>query len=191
MQTVEQVLNAVFDGVDKLRIALVGGTVTIQNAEVNVDALTDTELRASAVPVTDAGIGGTGDAANTTGATGSASGKLRGLVTILADAWDDTLNALRIAPQQGSFTDHSSTITAGGSSQEVMTDNVHRRYLFVQNVSSGRLWVNFAGTAAVQGQPSILLEPGDSLVMESSFVVVDDVTIIGATTGQAFTAKEA
>lgn len=43
----------------------------------------------------DVNQGATTDAANTTGATGTMSGKLRGILAILANVWDSTLTALR------------------------------------------------------------------------------------------------
>ena len=98
------------------------------------------------------------------------------------------LKAVQV-PTQGSLTNRSGTITSGGTSQELAAANTSRKYLFVQNVSTGDLWVNF-GTAAVTTQPSIKLMPDASLTM-TGFVSTQAVNIIGATTGQAFTAKEA
>lgn len=94
------------------------------------------------------------------------------------------------ASNQGYLTDRSGTITAGGTAQVVMVENEYRNYLFMQNVSSGDLWINF-GATAVASQPSIRLVPGDSFTMEQSFVSVESVSIIGATTGQAYSAREA
>lgn len=93
-------------------------------------------------------------------------------------------------PAQGTLTDRSGTITSGGASQQVMAANASRKYLLVQNNSVAALWVNFTG-AAVTTQPAIQLAAnGGSIVMEGSFVSTEAVTIIGATTGQVFTAKE-
>jgi len=90
----------------------------------------------------------------------------------------------------GNLTDGSGTITTGGTAQTIFALNASRKYLYVQNQSTGNLWINF-GTNAVQGQPSILITPnGASFVMEASFLSGQSVTIIGATTGQAFTAKQ-
>ncbi|MFE7720097.1 hypothetical protein ACFU44_13770 [Nocardia rhizosphaerihabitans] len=47
----------------------------------------------------DVNAGATTDAPNTTGATGTMSGKLRGIVTILADVWDDATNLFRVREQ--------------------------------------------------------------------------------------------
>lgn len=91
--------------------------------------------------------------------------------------------------EQGALTDRSGTIAVGGTSQVLAAANAARRYLFVQNISTGDLWINF-GVAAVQNQPSVQLEAFAAFVMEGTFISTDSVTIIGATTGQAFTAKE-
>ena len=86
------------------------------------------------------------------------------------------------------------TVPSGANefvSQQVMPTNLNRKYLLVQNVSSGDMWINF-NTNANLNQPSILLlADGGSFVMEGSAIVTDSVSIIGATTGQQYTAKEA
>ncbi len=91
---------------------------------------------------------------------------------------------------QGSLTDKSGTITAGGTQQTLAAADTARRYLFIQNQSSGDLWFNF-GTNAVVSQPSIRLQAGESFTMEGNFVDTRIISIIGATTGQAFAAKVA
>lgn len=93
-------------------------------------------------------------------------------------------------PASGALTDRSGTITLGGTSQQLMAANAARRYLFVQNVSAGDLWVNF-GVAAAQAQPSVKIATNGTFIMDGSFVSTEAVNIVGATTAQAFTAKEA
>lgn len=91
----------------------------------------------------------------------------------------------------GILTDGSGTIATGGTAQAVFAAKPNRRYLLIQNNSTGPLWINFT-TEAVAGQPSIQLSSGGTaFVMETGFVSTEAVSIIGATTGQAFTAKEA
>lgn len=89
------------------------------------------------------------------------------------------------------LTDRSGTITSGGTAQTLAAQNFGRIYLLIQNVSAGDLWVNF-GTTAVANQPSIKLVSGASLEYgaSSGAVPMQSVSIIGATTAQAFTAKE-
>jgi len=88
-------------------------------------------------------------------------------------------------------TDRSGTIATGGTSQQLAPVNANRSYLFVQNLSTGDLWINFTAPAT-QGQGSIRIPANPaSFVMESSYIIQEPVTIVGATTGQAFTCKEA
>lgn len=91
---------------------------------------------------------------------------------------------------QAAVTNRSGTITAGGTAQQLAAVLVTRRYLFIQNIDPGEdLWFNFTTTAVV-GQPSIKLSPGAAFVMEGSFVSTELVSVIAATTGHAFVAKE-
>lgn len=98
---------------------------------------------------------------------------------------------------QGALTDKSGTITAGGTAQVLAAAKSDRRYLMIQNLSTGVLWVNTTGTAAV-GQPSIALKActvlndgtGGAIVFEGSFIPTGAVSILGATTGQPFAARE-
>lgn len=94
-----------------------------------------------------------------------------------------------IIASAGAVTDGSGTITSGGTSQQIFAANATRQYLIVQNLSSGNLYVNL-GAAATTGSGSILLLPNSSFLMEDQFVSNQTVNIIGATTGQAFTAKQ-
>lgn len=93
------------------------------------------------------------------------------------------------SPNMGSLTDRSSTITTGGTSQQLAAANATRKYFLVQNLSSGTLWIDF-GTNAVQSQPSVKIPVDATFIMEGSFICTQAVHIVGATTGQAFTAKE-
>jgi hypothetical protein len=93
----------------------------------------------------------------------------------------------------GSLIDGSGTVTTGGTSQVVFTANVGRQYLLIQNVSDADLWVNF-GTAAVESQPSIKILPDGAVEFSSAgtgVVPTGTVNVRGATTGKAFTAKQA
>lgn len=93
----------------------------------------------------------------------------------------------------GALIDGSGTIAVGGAAQEVFPANTGRQYLLIQNVSDGDLWVDF-GTDAVVSQPSIKVAAGASLefsVGGTGVVPTAAVSIIGATSTKAFTAKEA
>ena len=89
----------------------------------------------------------------------------------------------------GGLTDHSGTITTGGTAQVLMPANPTRTYLAIQNISGGDLWFNFT-TTAVLNEPSFKLTAGSAFTMEGGFVSNEAISIIGATTGQAFTAKD-
>lgn len=99
--------------------------------------------------------------------------------------------------KQGALTDKSGTIASGGTAQQLAAANSNRRYLLIQNLSTGVLWVSTTATAVV-GQPSIALKActaandgtGGVLVYEGSFIPTGAVSIIGATTSQAFAARE-
>jgi hypothetical protein len=92
-------------------------------------------------------------------------------------------------PAIGTLTDRSGSITTGGTAQQLAAANATRKYLLIQNISAGDLWLNFT-TTAVSDQPSIKLTPGSSFSMEGSYVSTEAVSVIGATTGQKFTSKE-
>ena len=137
-------------------------------------------------------LGFTTDAAVTSDTNATLMGFSRGLVKILSSVWDGA-NALyvKVAGVVGvTNVNRSGTITSGGTAQQLCAANAARKRLFIQNVSTGLLWINFT-TTAVQDQPSFRLEPYDTWFEEGSSCTVEAVSIIGATTGQAWTAKEA
>jgi hypothetical protein len=90
----------------------------------------------------------------------------------------------------GTWVDKSGTIATGGAAQTAVPENLARSYLFIQNNSAGDLWFN-AGVTAVASQPSIKLVAGASIAYDASFVPRTLISIIGATTAQTFTIKEA
>ena len=91
----------------------------------------------------------------------------------------------------GSWTDRSGTIALANTSQQLAPANVSRTYLLIENVGTDVLWVNF-GVAAVKAQPSLRLEVGAGLVLNrNDFCDIDQVNVISATAGTAYTAKEA
>lgn len=89
----------------------------------------------------------------------------------------------------GPLADRSGAIASAAAAQDVAAANPNRRYLLVQNASSGDLWVDL-GADAVLDSPSIVLGPRDALVFESGLIPTDRVSVRGATAGQKFTAKE-
>lgn len=91
-----------------------------------------------------------------------------------------------IAPQ-ATPTNRSGTITAGGTAQALMAANTAREGLWLQNQSAGDLWVSEVGTAAAT-QPSIRIPAG--FYWRPPSVTAGAYSIFGATTGQAFAARE-
>ena len=86
-------------------------------------------------------------------------------------------------------TDRSGTIATGGAAQVLMSANTQRRGFSVQNVSSGDLWFSAVGTAAAS-QPSFRLPPNAMYENPYSTTATTEISIFGATTGQAFSARE-
>lgn len=86
-----------------------------------------------------------------------------------------------------SGTNRSSSITLGGTAQNLAAANTARRGLVGQNISSGDLWINeIGGTAAVDADGSYKVSPGSTFEVSTNRAV----SIVGATTGQKFTATE-
>jgi hypothetical protein len=88
------------------------------------------------------------------------------------------------------MTDRSGTITLGGTAQVLMAANPARKGFFIQNNSAGVLWLNEMGVTAVLASPSISLAAGASYQSALAGVSPLAISIIGATTAQAFTARE-
>lgn len=84
-------------------------------------------------------------------------------------------------------TDRSGSITTGGAAQSLAAANPSRTRLVGQNISSGDLWINEAGgTAAADTAGSYVIGPRATFRINTTLAV----SIIGATTGQKFTARE-
>ena len=89
----------------------------------------------------------------------------------------------------GAVVNRSGTITAGGTAQQLMAANALRRGFSVQNLSTGDLWVNATGTASAAAG-SIKLPAGALYESPPGAAGTGAISIFGATTGQAFTARE-
>lgn len=95
-------------------------------------------------------------------------------------------------PIEGNITktDRSGTIATGGTAQQLMASNANRRGWQLQNNSTGVLWFNEIGGTAVANQPSFSLYPGELYESPTGSASPAAISILGATTGQAFTARE-
>lgn len=93
------------------------------------------------------------------------------------------------ATAASTITDHSGTVTSGGTAQELMGATAGRRWFFIQNISDTDCWINF-GTTAVADQPSMKIVAGGAYENPPHFCPVGTISIIGATTGKKFVCKE-
>lgn len=94
-----------------------------------------------------------------------------------------------ITPTKGNLTDRSGSLVAANIAQQLMAANINRRYLFIQNLSTVDLWINFSAPA-IAGQPSLKLPPNSGFAMEGTFVTTEAVSVIGTVVGQTWCAKE-
>lgn len=101
------------------------------------------------------------------------------------------LNTVFIQPAPGNLTDRSGTITAGNISQQLMAANPTRRGWRIQNNSTGDLWFNdVGGAASANGLGCFKLAPGGYFETSFGGITSTVINIVGATTGQAFSASE-
>jgi hypothetical protein len=96
--------------------------------------------------------------------------------------------AVAFAQQALTYADRSGTIAAGGTAQVAMPAWSGRHGCVIQNQSAGSLWVSETA-AAVAGPPSILVPAGQQFLCMSP-ASGQAYSIIGATTAQAFAARE-
>lgn len=89
----------------------------------------------------------------------------------------------------GPLTDISGTITSGGVAQTLAAANPNRNGWWLRNNSSASLWVSDV-TTAVQSQPSLEIKAGELYESPYGGQSQKALSIIGGTTGQAFTARQ-
>jgi len=86
--------------------------------------------------------------------------------------------------------DRSGSITSGGTAQSLMAQNLSRVDGIFQNQSTGDLWLRWDGTNAAATQPAFWAPAGFACNLSDLGISTEAVTIYGATTGQAFAARE-
>lgn len=96
-------------------------------------------------------------------------------------------NPLPIQNVSASPVDRSSTITTGGTAQVLLAANANRKGIEFFNNSVGSIWLNAVGTATAGGG-SIEVRSGG--YWSPPVVPVTAISVIGATTAQAFTCWE-
>lgn len=87
------------------------------------------------------------------------------------------------------MTDRSGT--AGVASAVLMAANKDRRWLFIQNLSAGDIYINFTSAATIGGGSIKLASGGSPFFFEGSFISTEAVNVIGTGAGLSYTAKEA
>ena len=90
---------------------------------------------------------------------------------------------------QATSVSRSGTVTAGGNAQVLMASNGTRRGFVVQNNSSAPLYINGLGAATSDGL-SLTIAAGALYESSVQHVGTGAISILGATTGQAFYARE-
>lgn len=86
------------------------------------------------------------------------------------------------------YTDKSGTVTQGGTAQTLMAANSSRRGFSVQNNSTGNLTISSVGTASTTA--GFIIAPGQMYEAPAGGVPRTAISILGATTGQRFDARE-
>jgi hypothetical protein len=107
--------------------------------------------------------------------------------SLIAAVIATAIAAVPALAQQTTLQDRSGTITLGGTAQVLMPVSPNRRGCLVQNNSVGDLWVNDVGTAAIGGS-SIKVPAGAQYACVG--VTGAALSVFGATTAQAFAARE-
>lgn len=94
---------------------------------------------------------------------------------------------VEIVDQGTSTAPAANTITTGGTAQTLFAANTARRGIVVQNQSTGDLYI---GNPAALNQTSLKIPAGGYYETPITFSGTALIQIIGATTGQAFYARE-
>jgi len=96
-----------------------------------------------------------------------------------------------VVSQVSTLTDRSGSITTGGTAQQLAASNSTRKYYIIQNTSTADLWYSFTSTAVVGGgSGSYRLPAGATVISDAQWVSSQAISIIGASTGQTWTAGE-
>lgn len=81
------------------------------------------------------------------------------------------------------------TITTGGTAQDALAANPNRQGFDLQNLSTGDLWWRDDGSHATTSEPSFRLPAGAFYETPLNYRPTGAISIIGATTGQAFAVR--
>jgi hypothetical protein len=89
----------------------------------------------------------------------------------------------------GTITTRSSTITTGGTSQQVAASNSSRKYFVIQNISDTAMYLG-VGYTPTTTTGLLLSANGGGMIFETSFIPTQAINVLCATTGKAFVAWE-
>lgn len=89
----------------------------------------------------------------------------------------------------GPVTDKSGTIATGETAQTVSAANAERRFFLLQNISDTDMYVGVGYTPTV-GSGLLIAKNGGTLTCDS-FVPIEEIKVICASSGKKFTAFEA
>lgn len=118
-----------------------------------------------------------------------AAGSNKALHVKLVDAAGAPLSTIPTTSGSVSPTDKSGTITTGGTAQVAIAANTARKGFWIQNISTGDLWITSL-TTAVADSPSMKIAAGALYESPTGGTPTGAISIIGATTGQKFAARE-
>ena len=88
----------------------------------------------------------------------------------------------------GPMADHSGTVATALTSVSAVIGQPNRTYLFLQNLSTGNMWVNF-GAAATAGSGSIKLLPNGGAYEMFGVCSTDEIFVLAESAGSEYTLK--
>jgi hypothetical protein len=106
---------------------------------------------------------------------------------IAPDSHTGAIDPIKIG--SGPVTDKSGTIATGGTAQTVSSANPERRFFMLQNISDTDMYVGVGYTPAA-GLGLLIAKNGGTLTCDS-FVPIEEIKVICASSGKKFTAFEA
>lgn len=154
-------------------------TRQVRSTEANPNAIPVEVVSSGAGSIADGAdvnAGSTTDAANTTGTTGTMSGKLRGIVTILANVWDSVNGLVKVSLGNALDEDVDSTTSyiKGYTAVKLSADGV------VSAVSCvlGGYYVESSTTGVISLYDNASAASGNTMLASSKTVAANDVVIL-------------
>jgi len=145
---------------------------------------------------TSANLYGGSDGTNLRAVSVDSSGRpnvnVNGTVPVSGTFWQSTQpvsGSVTALSSTGNITTRSSTITTGGTSQQVAASNSSRKYFVIQNISDTAMYLGIGYTPTTT-TGLLLSANGGGIVFETSFIPTQAINVLCATTGKAFVAWE-